>query len=127
MTLIITGGRGTGKTALLIKHSAETGRYILVINSDRARGIFKHAKTMGYDIPYAIAVSEFKTGSKFEGSSIRRDGLLVDDMDAVFNCMFNGIPVHEFTIDRDAFKDDFVWDRNNPYLNVEEWLYENNI
>lgn len=127
MTLIITGGRGTGKTALLIKHSAETGRYILVTNNTRAEGIFKQAKAMGYNIPYPITVSEFKTCSKFEGSSIRRDGLLVDDMNDVINCMFNGIPIHEFTIDRDAFKDDFVWDRNSAYMYMEEWLDENNI
>lgn len=129
MTLIITGGRGTGKTALLIKHSAETGRYILVTNNTRAEGIFKQAKAMGYNIPYPITVSEFKTGEHggFIGSSIRRDGLLVDDMNDVLNRMFNGIPIHEFTIDRDAFKDNFVWDRNSTYMYMEKWLDENNI
>lgn len=129
MTLIITGGRGTGKTALLIKHSAETGRYILVTNSNRAEGIYKQAKTMGYEIPYPITVSEFKTGEHggFVGSSIRRDGLLVDDMNDVLNHMFNGIPVHEFTIDEDDLKNNIVWKRNNPYLNMEKWLNENNI
>lgn len=129
MTLIITGGRGTGKTALLIKHSAETGRYILVTNSNRAEGIYKQAKAMGYNIPYPITVSEFKTGEHggFVGSSIRRDGLLVDDMNDVLNRMFNGIPIHGLTIDEDDLKNDIVWKRNNPYLNMEKWLDENNI
>ena len=127
MTLIITGGRGTGKTALLIKHSAETGRYILVTNRSRAEGIFKQSKDMGYNIPFPITVSEFKVGAGFVNSSIRRDGLLVDDMNDVLNCMFNGIPIHEFTIDKDAFKDDIVWDRDNPNLYTKRWLDENNI
>ena len=127
MTLIITGGRGTGKTAMLIKHSAETGQYILVTNSDRARGIYKQAKAMGYKIPYPITVAEFKIGGGFVGSSIRKDGLLVDDMNDVFNYMFNSIPVHEFTIDEGVFKDAIIWKCDNPYFNVAEWLYENNI
>ena len=127
MTLIITGGRGTGKTALLIKHSAETGRHILVTNSIRARCIFEQAKAMGYEIPVPLTVSDFKTGSKWEGSSIRRDGLLIDDMDDVLKCMFHGIPIHEFTIDKEEFRNDIVWDCDSAYMYMEKWLDENNI
>ena len=121
MTTIITGGRGTGKTAMLIRHSAETGRYILVTNSTRARGIFEQAKTMGYEIPYPITVSAFKTGEHggFVGSSIRRDGLLVDDMEDVIKSMFNDIEIKGFTIDKKALEHDIVIDLDTPRFDSE--------
>lgn len=123
MTTIITGGRGTGKTAMLIRHSAETGRYILVTNSTRARGIIEQAKAMELYIPFPITVEEFKRGGRYEGSSIRRDGVLVDDFDNVLWHMFNGIDIKEITIGKDSL--------DNSVYDLDKWQlgdgYENHI
>ena len=45
---LIIGDRKQGKTAELIKHSAETGNYILVHDNNRARIVAKQAKDMGF-------------------------------------------------------------------------------
>ena len=49
--MVIVGGRGNGKTAQLIKLSAETGIPIFAPTNRMARSIREQAKNMGIDIP----------------------------------------------------------------------------
>lgn len=98
---LIIGGRQTGKTTELIKHSAETGNYILVHDNNSARIVAKQAKDMGFYIPYPVTVSEMCNRGYFRGSSIRRDGLLVDDLDLILHTLFGGIEIKEATINNE--------------------------
>lgn len=89
---IVIGGRQSGKTAALIKESADTGRYILVTNKQRQRQVFDQARDMGYDIPFPVTLEDYFR-SHFRGSSLQRDGILIDDMQDVLQYMFSGVPV----------------------------------
>lgn len=95
---IIIGKRGYGKTTKLIRRSSEENIYILTKDGLIAKRIAKMAKEMGLDIPYPVTVNEYFLGDRFKGSSIRRDGLLIDDADEVLKCIFDGIPIKEITI-----------------------------
>lgn len=95
---IIIGKRCSGKTTELIKKSAEKRIYILVATRHRAEALDKYAKNMGLDIPFPVTIEEYLKGSKFRGSCIRRDGLLIDDADDVLQQIFAGIPIREVTI-----------------------------
>lgn len=94
---IIIGKRGYGKTTKLIRRCAEEGIYILTSNRRRADCIFSMARKMELNIPYPVTIDEYLR-SKFKGSSIRRDGLLIDDADDVLKTIFYGIPIKEITI-----------------------------
>ena len=98
MMNIIIGERCSGKTTRLIERSAKEQLYILTSTKHRARAIFDTAKRMGLVIPYPVTVEEYFRGSKFAGSSIRRDGLLIDDSDDVLRVIFRGIPIREVTM-----------------------------
>ena len=52
---------------------------------------------IGFDIN-STKIEEYLKGSKFRGSCIRRDGLLIDDVDDVLQQLFAGIPIREVTI-----------------------------
>ena len=95
---IIIGKRGYGKTTKLIRRSAEENLYILVATRQRAYQVAQMATEMGLSIPFPVTVDEYLRGYKFRGSSIRRDGLLIDDADAVLQVIFSGIPIKEMTI-----------------------------
>lgn len=95
---IVIGERCSGKTTRLIERSAKEGRYILVANKAMARCIADQAKEMGLDIPFPVTLDEYLRGNKFQGSSIRRDGLLIDDLDMVLDLLFRGIPIREVTL-----------------------------
>lgn len=98
MTDIIIGKRGSGKTTELIKRSNKTGCYILTDSNAGARFISEAARDMVLDIPFPVTLREYLQGNKFQGSSIRRDGLLVDDADLVFQYLLYGIPINAVTI-----------------------------
>ena len=97
--------RGCGKTTKLIRRSAEENLYILVATEKRAFDIVKMAKEMDLEIPYPVTVDEYFRGHKFRGSSIHRDGLLIDDADDVLKAIFFGISIKEITL-TDHDKDD---------------------
>ena len=46
----------------------------------------------------AVTLEEYFQGSKVIGSSIRRDGLLIDDADDVLQQIFAGIPIQGITM-----------------------------
>ena len=95
---VVIGERCSGKTTRLIERSAKEGIYILAPTKNMARCIVDQAKGMGLEIPYPITVGEYLRGNKFQGSSIRRDGLLIDDLDMVLHQLFGGIPIREVTL-----------------------------
>ena len=93
-TEILVGESGTGKTAELIKRSAESGIYILVANRTRAEILVKQATDMKLYIPFPVTLQEWLSSSnRFHGSSIRRDGLLIDDIDDVIKELFSPIEI----------------------------------
>ena len=98
MTNYLIGERCSGKTTRLIEKSTREGSYILVANKEMARCVADQAKEMGLKIPYPVTLDEYLRGNKFQGSSIRRDGLLIDDLNMVLNQLFRGIPIHEVTL-----------------------------
>ena len=111
---IYVGGRGSGKTATLIKKSAETGAYILVATKHQAHAVYKQAKEMEYDIPFPVTVSEIITGLKyFNDSYIKKYGLLIDELQSVLDVAFCGIPIHGATLNLDSNTD-------IKYLNPDE-------
>ena len=113
-TEVIIGGRQTGKTVELIKRSAKSGVAIVASTKSHARYLLDQAIKMGYKIPEPLCVSDFKKPYNFRGSSIERQGVLVDDMDvilrALINREFNGIPIRGVAIDRNPYFEYFVTD-----------------
>lgn len=95
---VVIGERCSGKTTRLIERSAKEGIYILVANKAMARCIADQAKEMGLDIPFPVTLDEYLRGNKFQGSSIRRDGLLIDDLDMGLDLLFGSIPIREVTL-----------------------------
>lgn len=75
---IIIGNKGSGKTTEIIKLSAENRRYILVGDKIEADNLIKLATKLGLVIPYPVTIQEVGSG-KLKGTSIRRDGLYVDN------------------------------------------------
>lgn len=94
---IIIGERCSGKTTTLIMKSAATQTYILTATKERAKCLFDMARKMDLNMPFPTTVSEFLRNG-YQGSSIRRDGLLIDDADDVLKTIFRGIPIHEITM-----------------------------
>lgn len=70
--------RRTGKTTKLIEESAKTGCYILVASRCQAKAVFKLAIELGMVIPYPVTINEIDP-HKVMGSSLERDGILVDE------------------------------------------------
>lgn len=98
MTEIIIKERGTGKTTELIKRAAKDGLYILTDTKRSAEYIVDMAHRMGMHIPFPITVDEYLKGNKFQGSCIRRDGVLIDDAELVLQTLLSGIPIRAVTI-----------------------------
>lgn len=96
MTELIVGSRNSGKTTELIKRSATDGLYILTGTKRQARCIFDQARDMGYDIPFPVTWAEFQKGH-FQGSSIQKDGLLIDEAGWLLSYIFKGIPIKGVT------------------------------
>lgn len=109
MTLNIYGGRCSGRTAMLIKMSAATGKYILCRNRQEARHIADMANEMKLYIPYPVTVEEYFKSDKFTGSFIRRDGLLIDNVDLVVKEIFKGIDIHAVTFEKTPEMYEIKW------------------
>lgn len=76
---LITKPRGKGKTTELIKISAETGDYIVVLNHRLARFVAQMATDMGLQIPFPATYAEI-LDKRCKG--MRISGLLLDDLDS---------------------------------------------
>lgn len=100
---IYVGARRSGKTATLIKKSAETGAYIVVANKYQAHAVYRQAKEMDYDIPFPVTVSEITTRRNyFNDSYMKKHGLLIDELRSVLDIAFCGIPIHGATLNVDS-------------------------
>lgn len=109
---VIMRTRRSGKTAELIRRSAETGTYILALNRVRAAQIADQARAMGYAIPFPVTLDEYYKSHGFAGSSIRRDGLYIDDVKDVLQSMLREVEIKAFTLEVD--NDDLTWLKENP-------------
>lgn len=112
LPVIIMGGRRQGKTEQLIRHSAETGIYILVTDRPRAHQIVQQAVQLGItNLPFPVTVEDFyHSPNKFAGSSILKQGLLVDDMDEVLAALLQPIEIKAATLN----SDDVEWSSKFP-------------
>ena len=108
---VIMGGRRSGKTAEMIKRSSETGIYIIVADRARASQIADQARAMGYYIPFPVTLEEYYRSRGFAGSSIRRDGLYIDDVKAVLQSMFGEVEIKAFTLD--TYDNELEWSKEN--------------
>ena len=88
--------RASGKTTLLIKESAKTGRPIIEPNTASARYVEEQAKEMGLIIPEPISATSWNSGY-YRGSNFNRiDGFLIDEVDSVLANIF-GKPICKAT------------------------------
>lgn len=80
--------RASGKTTLLIKESAKTGRPIIEPNTASARYVEEQARNMGLKIPEPISATSWNSGY-YRGSNFNRiDGFLIDELDSVLANIF---------------------------------------
>lgn len=89
--------RCSGKTTELIKKSAETGIYIMVLNEQRRQYVLDLSIKLGYNIPNPVTVDDYFR-CKFNGSWIRRDGIYIDEAEDVLKRIFSGIPIRGMTL-----------------------------
>lgn len=88
--------RASGKTTLLIKESAKTGRPIIEPNTASARYVEEQAREMGVKIPEPISATSWHSGY-YRGSNFSRiDGFLIDEVDSVLANIF-GKPIVKAT------------------------------
>ena len=83
--------RGGGKTAKIIKMSAELNRQILVTDSKRAYCIRKEAQTMGIDILPPVTVDDFKRTGGFKHNYIPE--VLIDDAESVLRMLLSPVDI----------------------------------
>ena len=95
---IILMDKGAGKTAELIRRSAETGFYILTKDLARARSVVKQAREMGLNIPFPITVAEYMRSSGLRGSYIKN--IYIDDADDILLALFGRVNIEAITITR---------------------------
>lgn len=94
--------RASGKTTLLIKESAKTGRPIIEPNTASARYVEEQAKEMGLNIPEPISATSW-SGGYYRGSNFNRiDGFLIDEVDSVLSSIF-GRPIYKATYTPEKF------------------------
>ena len=94
--------RASGKTTLLIKESAKTGRPIIEPNTFSARYVEEQAKEMGLNIPEPISATSW-SGGYYRGSNFNRiDGFLIDEVDSVLSSIF-GKPIYKATYTPEKF------------------------
>lgn len=67
MIKVIARGRNTGKTIELIKHSAETGAYIVCQSEQQASHLQRQARELGFDIPFPLTYREFLSNRYLAG------------------------------------------------------------
>ena len=81
--------RASGKTSLLIKESAKTGKPIITATCFAADNIRQMAKAIGVDIPKPMSATRWIAGCH-NGRFNRIDGVLIDELDCVLRSIFGG-------------------------------------
>ena len=88
--------RASGKTTLLIKESARTGKPIITATCFAADNIRQMAKDMGADIPKPMSATSWLSGCCSNGRFNRIDGVLIDELDSVLRSIF-GVSIDKVT------------------------------
>ena len=113
--------RASGKTTLLIKESAKTGRPIIEPNTASARYVEEQAKEMGLIIPEPISATSW-SGGYYRGSNFNRiDGFLIDELDSVLANIF-GKPIINATYTPEKIGVAMAYDRKVDIDNFENML-----
>ena len=104
--------RASGKTTLLIKESARTGKPIVCANSRIAVDIEYQASRLRYKIPEPISASQWISDGYCNKKNVlhhalKHGGFLVDDLDLVLHSIF-GVHVDKATFTPDKQKMSFV-------------------
>lgn len=94
MKVLERRGHATGKSSQLIEISARTGVYIVCPTHRHARQLVALADRMGLRIKFPLTPEEVRNSRV--GGSVARDGVLVDDVDAVLSQLL-GVRVNEVT------------------------------
>lgn len=104
---IVLGGRGQGKTTLLIKKSAETQTYILVTDRKRQRMLADQARAIGIDnMPFPVTVADMFRTHNARGSFINK--ILVDDADDILKQIFYPLEIDTLTMSSDGLNKVYV-------------------
>ena len=113
--------RASGKTTLLIKESAKTGRPIIEPNTASARYVEEQARNMGLKIPEPISATSWNSGY-YRGSNFNRiDGFLIDELDSVLANIF-GKPIGTATYTPEKIGVAKAYDRKVDLDNFENML-----
>ena len=113
--------RASGKTTLLIKESAKTGRPIIEPNTASARYVEEQARNMGLKIPEPISATSWNSGY-YRGSNFNRiDGFLIDELDSVLANIF-GKPIINATYTPEKIGVVKAYDRKVDIDNFENML-----
>lgn len=119
--ICIVGTRGSGKTAELLKFSADSGIPIAVHDSNRATSLHMLMDMLNIDAPDPIVIGNGVYGGRPSCSlamECGKDGLapvLVDDLESFFGAM--GLRADVVTVNADALNIDFeLAAKANPSL-----------
>lgn len=119
--ICIVGTRGSGKTAELLKFSADSGIPIAVRDSNRATSIRMLMEKLDIDAPDPVVIGNGVYGGRPSCSlamECRKDGLapvLVDGLESFFGAM--GLRADVVTVTADALNIDFeLAAKANPSL-----------
>ena len=122
---VVTGGRGNGKTAELIKLAYDELLYIVVVDERRARFLFEQAHEMGYDILYPLTPRECESIFTPYGRDRGRynpnnpyvlsgKGIIVDDaqdiLSEILGCRVRGMSVNVMDDDITELHDEHEWE-----------------
>lgn len=120
--------RVSGKTTLLIKESARTGKPIVCANSRIAANIEYQASKLRYKIPEPISASQwisdgYSNKRNVLHHALKHGGFLVDDLDLVLHSIF-GVHVDKATFTPDKQKMSFVTNSGCEYRVNEQGRLE---
>ena len=90
-TKLIIGGRQSGRTLELIKHSAKTGNTIVCCNVAQRRYMIETAAHLNLSIPEPIVMNGNTIHNDGVQIQIRESkGILIDDIDYLLDSLFGG-------------------------------------
>ena len=116
--------RASGKTTMLIKESAKTGKPIIVANSMMVNILEQQAKEMGVKIPEPISAFRWITNgycaskSRILIKTIDSGGFLIDELDSVLKIIF-GAKISKATYTPEK------WDVKGGTENMEDKVFNN--
>lgn len=102
MSTIYSMPRQSGKTAMLIKKSSETGMTIVVPTMDMRDQVKKEAFDLGLNIPDPITIRQFIV-TIYNDHMMHKKSYLIDDLQLALRIM--GVDVA--AVDCDYVKEDF--------------------